>query len=85
MAKALDRLARKGLVARARYRLVFLTATGAGVAHACCDRHQVVVAFLVRPGLYAESAERDAEGIEHHVSARTLALLRDFAASGQGG
>jgi DtxR family transcriptional regulator, manganese transport regulator len=79
VAKTLDRLAREGLVARARYRSVFLTAAGAELATSCRDRHQVVVAFLMRLGLDAETAEHDAEGIEHHVSARTLDLFRAFA------
>jgi DtxR family manganese transport transcriptional regulator len=35
--------------------------------------------FLLSLGLDAETAERDAEGIEHHVSERTLALFSAFA------
>jgi DtxR family manganese transport transcriptional regulator len=35
--------------------------------------------FLLSLGLDPETAERDAEGIEHHVSARTLALFASFA------
>jgi DtxR family manganese transport transcriptional regulator len=82
VAKALDRLAREGLVARARYRSVFLTETGAALAQDCRVRHDLVVRFLVKLGLDAETAEQDAEGIEHHVSARTLALFRDFVGGG---
>lgn len=78
VAKTLDRLTREGLVARARYRSVFLTADGAALAEACRQRHEVVVRFLVKLGLDAAIAEQDAEGIEHHVSDRTLALFRDF-------
>jgi len=79
VAKALDRLAREGLVARAKYRSVFLTPDGAALAEACLRRHEIVVRFLVRLGLDPETAEKDAEGIEHHVSARTLDLFRAFA------
>lgn len=79
VAKVLDRLTREGLVARARYRSVFLTADGAALATACRERHAIVVRFLVRLGLDPETAETDAEGIEHHVSDRTLALFRAFA------
>lgn len=78
VAKALDRLSREGLVARARYRSVFLTPTGAALAEACRQRHEVVVRFLVKLGLDPAIAEQDAEGIEHHVSDRTLALFQDF-------
>ena len=35
--------------------------------------------FLLSLGLDPETAERDAEGIELHVSARTLALFAAFA------
>jgi DtxR family manganese transport transcriptional regulator len=79
VAKTLDRLAREGLVARARYRSVFLTPGGAALAEACLRRHEIVVRFLVRLGLDPETAEKDAEGIEHHVSDRTLDLFRAFA------
>lgn len=79
VAKVLNRLAREGLVARARYRSVFLTPEGAALAEACLRRHEIVVRFLVRLGLDPETAERDAEGIEHHVSERTLELFRAFA------
>jgi hypothetical protein len=37
---------------------------------------------LIRLGLDAETAERDAEGIEHHVSDRTLTLFPDLAQGG---
>jgi DtxR family transcriptional regulator, manganese transport regulator len=78
VAKALDRLSREGLVTRARYRSVFLTDAGAALARDCRERHEIVVAFLIRLGLDPATAEQDAEGIEHHVSAQTLALFRDF-------
>lgn len=81
VAKALARLARDGLVARAKYRSVFLTSEGAGLAEACRRRHEIVVRFLVRLGLDPETAEKDAEGIEHHVSERTLDLFRAFVGS----
>lgn len=79
VAKTLDRLAREGLVARARYRSVFLTTEGADLANACRRRHEIVVRFLIRLGLDPATAELDAEGIEHHVSDRTLELFRAFA------
>ncbi len=82
VAKSLDRLAREGLVNRARYRSVFLTDQGRALAAECAERHDIVVRFLVRLGLDPETAEQDAEGIEHHVSARTLALFRAFAERG---
>jgi DtxR family transcriptional regulator, manganese transport regulator len=82
VAKTLDRLTREGLVTRERYRSVFLTDAGQALAIQCRERHEVVVRFLVTLGLDPETAEHDAEGIEHHVSARTLALFRAFADRG---
>ena len=77
--KALDRLAREGLITRAKYRSVFLTDEGRALARECRRRHEIVLRFLLSLGLDAETAERDAEGIEHHVSERTLALFAAFA------
>lgn len=79
VSKTLDRLAREGLVTRARYRSVFLTDEGRALASECGRRHEIVLRFLVSLGLDHETAERDAEGIEHHVSERTLALFSAFA------
>ena len=77
--KALERLAREGLITRERYRSVFLTEKGRALADECRRRHEIVLRFLIRLGLDAETAERDAEGIEHHVSERTLALFETYA------
>ena len=77
--KALDRLVREGLITRAKYRSVFLTDEGRALARECRRRHEIVLHFLLSLGLDAETAERDAEGIEHHVSERTLALFAAFA------
>lgn len=85
VAKTLDRLARDGLITRAKYRSVFLTDSGRALAQECQRRHEIVLRFLLRLGLDAETAERDAEGIEHHVSERTLALFAAFADREQAG
>jgi len=75
----INRLVREGLVRRERYRSIFLTDAGRAMAEAARERHQVVRDFLLRLGVDAETAETDAEGIEHHISAKTLAALRRFA------
>lgn len=79
VAKALDRLAREGLITRAKYRSIFLTDAGRALANECRHRHDIVLRFLLSLGLDTETAEHDAEGIEHHVSERTLALFRAIA------
>jgi DtxR family manganese transport transcriptional regulator len=79
VSKTLDRLAREGLVTRAKYRSVFLTDAGRTLAKQCGRRHEIVLRFLISLGLDPETAERDAEGIEHHVSDRTLTLFSAFS------
>jgi len=75
---ALNRLTREGLVTRQRYRSIFLTNAGRSMAEEARDRHRLVRDFLLRLGVDRETAEIDAEGIEHHTSKKTLAALRRF-------
>ncbi|MBW4964109.1 manganese-binding transcriptional regulator MntR [Sulfitobacter sp. CW3] len=78
VSKNLTRLQRDGLVCRERYRSVFLTKPGQKLADHCRARHRLVVKFLLALGIPAEVAERDAEGIEHHVSDETLEAFGRF-------
>lgn len=73
---AVQRLQRQGLVTAQPYRSIFLTEKGKRIAAASRDRHRIVVEFLVAIGVDKETAEVDAEGIEHHVSAVTLSAFR---------
>ena len=52
-----------------------LTERGRAVANASRSRHEVVLAFLRALGVAEETAQRDAEGIEHHCSPETLAAF----------
>tara|TARA_E500000318_G_scaffold107065_1_gene115845 strand:- start:123 stop:596 length:474 start_codon:yes stop_codon:yes gene_type:complete len=70
--KSISRLKVAGLVRREPYRAIFLTEAGQELAETCRRRHRIVVAFLLSLGIDEETAERDAEGIEHHVSETTL-------------
>jgi len=74
----LNRLTREGLVTRQRYRSIFLTGAGRHMAETARERHQLVRDFLLRLGIDAETAELDAEGIEHYTSEKTLAAFRRF-------
>ena len=74
----LNRLTREGLVTRQRYRSIFLTDTGRQIAEEARERHRLVRDFLLRLGVDPETAEIDAEGIEHHTSETTLAALKRF-------
>lgn len=79
----LNRLIREGLVRKERYRSIFLTADGRAMAEISRERHRVVRDFLVAIGVDRETAEVDAEGIEHHTSERTLRALRRFVEDGR--
>lgn len=74
----LNRLIREGLVSKERYRSIFLTDAGRGLAELSRERHRVVRDFLLKIGVDADTAEADAEGIEHHISAHTLEALKRF-------
>lgn len=70
------RLTAEGLVEQERYGPLRLTGAGRRLAKRVEDRHTVVLAFLRSLGVPAWQAELDAEGIEHHVSAATIAAMR---------
>ncbi len=74
--RTVARLQRAGFVTSQPYRAIFLTETGRDLAGTCKERHGIVVAFLQSLGVPQLVAERDAEGIEHHVSPETLAAFQ---------
>jgi len=84
VAKMLKRLCDEGLVQQRPYRGVFLTEAGKRLAGEARERHRIVERFLCALGVSPETARRDAEGIEHHVSAETLEAFRAFAETRRG-
>lgn len=74
--RTIARLQKAGLVTSQPYRAIFLTDKGRNLAALCKSRHETVVAFLRSLGIPGRVAEMDAEGIEHHVSADTLAAFK---------
>lgn len=84
VANTVAKLQRDGLVRSEPYRSIFLTDQGAELARHCKRRHELVVAFLEAIGVSEETAQRDAEGIEHHVSAETLDAFARFVAQDRG-
>lgn len=77
--KTTARLAQMGLVTSQPYRAIFLTAEGRRIAEASRARHLIIVEFLCAIGVGEETARADAEGIEHHCSAETLAAFKRLA------
>ncbi len=76
--KVLNRLKDEGYIESKPYRSIFLTEKGLKLARSCKERHQIILNFLVRLGVPPEIAEFDAEGIEHHISAETLEIFKNF-------
>lgn len=76
--QTVKRLQRDGLVTSEPYRSIFLTDIGRGMAKEAKHRHEVTVALLKKLGVGDETAEADAEGMEHHVSMETLKAFKHF-------
>ncbi|BDH46574.1 transcriptional regulator MntR [Salmonella enterica subsp. enterica serovar Choleraesuis] len=78
VAKMLKRIAGLGLIEQIPWRGIFLTPEGETLATQNRERHQLVESFLLALGISAETARRDAEGMEHHVSEETLEAFRRY-------
>jgi len=72
-------LANEGLVIYERFGAIELTPKGIEAARSVYERHKVLYSFLREIlGVDDEAAERDACGMEHHVSEDTLFRLLKF-------
>lgn len=72
------RLTKEGLLITEPYQPILLSNMGKRLATLCRKRHETVFAFLLALGVDELTASVDAEGIEHHVSPKTLAAFRGF-------
>jgi len=72
------RLQSEKLLDTAPYRPIRLTARGEALAQRSRRRHELVLSFLRALGVPEEDAQRDAEGIEHHVGKQTLTRMQHF-------
>ena len=79
--KTVARLEGLGLISTAPYKEVTLTKSGERLAEAANLRHTVVFNFLRKLGIDEDTANRDSEGIEHHVSDKTLKAFEKFLES----
>lgn len=75
----LRKLDSEGLVNHEKYRGTVLTEEGHRIARAIIERHETLTRFLRLFGLEEETIYRDVEGMEHHVSRPTLAVIRAIA------
>jgi len=71
-------LQKDGLETAKPYRSIFLTEEGQELALYCKERHEIVRNFLISIGVDENTAEQDAEGVEHHVSPQTLEKFLEF-------
>ena len=76
--KTIRRLQLQGYIKKEPYRSIFLTMKGQKIASLSRKRHNIVYSFLINLGLDKKIAAEDAEGIEHHVSEKTLRKMDNF-------
>ena len=76
--KTIKRLQSQGYITKEPYRSIFLTMKGQKIANYSKKRHNIVYNFLRNLGLDSKTAEVDSEGIEHHVSKKTLKKMERF-------
>ena len=76
--KTIKRLQLQGYINKEPYRSIFLTLKGQKIASYSKKRHNTVYSFLLNLGLDSKTAEVDSEGIEHHVSRKTLIKMLKF-------
>ena len=76
--KTIRRLQNQGYIKREPCRSIFLTVKGQKIASKSKKRHNTVLKFLKNLGLDHKTASADSEGIEHHVSEKTLKKMEKF-------
>jgi Mn-dependent DtxR family transcriptional regulator len=76
--KMLQRLNESGHLNYEKYRGISLTESGVAVAKNIHVRHGVLAEFFKMIGVDEDTANRDAEGIEHHLHPETLKKLEEF-------
>lgn len=79
-----QKLGELGFLKYEKYRGLILTDQGRGVARRIKRRHETLARFFSLFGLDEKTQRTDIEGIEHHLSAETLATLSDLAAFFEG-
>jgi Mn-dependent DtxR family transcriptional regulator len=76
--KMTQRLDETGYLKYEKYRGIKLTDEGVRIAQNIRNRHGLLAEFFKMIGVDEESANSDAEGIEHHLHPETIKRLEDF-------
>ena len=78
VSRVISRLQDEALVETEPHKPIRLTALGERLAAESRQRHEIVLAFLRALGVPELDAQRDTEGIEHHVGRATLERMAAF-------
>lgn len=76
--KMTQRLDETGYLKYEKYRGIRLTDEGVRIAQNIRNRHGLLAEFFKMIGVDEDSANSDAEGIEHHLHPETIKRLEDF-------
>lgn len=76
--KMLQRLDDGGYLEYEKYRGINLTQKGNQVAGTIRQKHGILLEFFEILGIGSDTANRDAEGLEHHINPKTIKQLRKF-------
>ena len=76
--KMLQRLDDGGYLEYEKYRGINLTQKGKQTAGTIRQKHGILLEFFEILGIGSDTANRDAEGLEHHINPKTIKQLRKF-------
>ena len=76
--KMLQRLDDRGYLEYEKYHGINLTQKGNQIADTIRQKHGILLEFFEILGIGSDTANRDAEGLEHHLNPKTLKQLRKF-------
>ncbi len=76
--KMLQRLDDTGYLEYEKYRGINLTQKGKQIAGTIRQKHGILLEFFEILGIGSDTANRDAEGLEHHINPKTIKQLRKF-------
>ena len=76
--KMLQKLDEKGYLEYEKYHGINLTEKGNKIAHSIRQKHDILLEFFEILGVGNETANQDAEGVEHHLNPKTIRQLRKF-------
>ena len=74
----LKRLDEGGFLEYEKYHGINLTQKGSQVADTIRQKHGILVEFFEILGIGHDTANQDAEGVEHHLNPKTIKQLRKF-------